>query len=273
MRTDVIFTTVCISDDLLDINRRQFKGTHHYFQAANILVNSVLKYTGASIIVVTDIPEEFKFQDRVIVYDIRELTDEPTLVHGYFNLHLKRFALKKAFDRNETYVVYLDCDVFLDNHMSYELFNELDSMDVDVIGKLGVSNIRGMNEVSSMVVDTKIKEFGTAWNDKFFEATLPFEFFLIFKKNIDKQTKFFETWSLIAEQSLRLDQPTYADSYYMGCSILNAEMKQLNLVTHGSQISTEFLQNLRIIHGDMVNTIDIVKLEVFDYDTLLRRMK
>jgi hypothetical protein len=274
MRTDVIFTTVCVGHPLLEETRYQSKGENHYFQVANILVHSVLKYSDAKIIVVTDMPDLFVEHERLIVYDIRELTDEPLIVHGYFNYHLKRIALQKAFERPETYTVYLDCDVFLSNQMPEEVFTFMDSHNYDVGGRLGgESSIRNMLEYNIPEASAKIQEFGDAWDDIYYDAILPHETFLLFKKNEEKQRKFLRTWDAIAKNSLAINRRIYADSYYIGASILNAGMSRLCFTINGTDETNNFLHNLNIIHYNCVNTIYVTEIEPFDYHALLDRMK
>lgn len=273
MRDDIVFTTICVSGNDLNIERYQWKGENHYFQVANILVHSVLKFSNAKIVVVTDTPEQFEKHPRVFVYDIRTLTSEPLIKEGYFNYHLKRFALQKAFERPEKYVVYLDCDVFLSSKMPENVFYEMDQMEADVLGRLGNASIRDMLGLNIQEASIKVKEFGSAWKDEYYDATLPHETFFIFKKNEQKQKMFLDTWDGITQQSLKTHRRIYADSYYIGCSILNSNMNKIEITTGVSAGGLQFLHNLNIIHDDAVNSIYIIKLEPFDYEKLLHRMK
>lgn len=272
MRNDIIFTTLCIGNELLDAQRRQFKGTDHYFEVADILVRSVLKNTNHSINVVTDIPDRFIKSDRVIVHDIRELTDEPMLSDGYLNFHLKRFALKTAMSTTYKYVVYFDCDVFIET-FSDKLFERLDMVNCDVAARLGgnESPIRSLLNTNG-VAEEKIKEFGELWSESFFDCTLPTETCLIFKKNEPLQNKMLEFWDLVAKESLSKNVFTYYDSYYIAASIAHANMAKIDFMTDFLDESTEFVEGLRIIHKDYVNTLYISPIELYDYKTLLQRV-
>jgi hypothetical protein len=193
MRSDIIFTTVCVGHRKLESSRFQSKGENHYLQVANILIHSVLKYSNAKIIVVTDDPEFFITHERVIIHDIYKLTDEPFIIDGYFNYHLKRIAIQKAFERPETYTVYLDCDVFLANQLPENIFTFMDSHDYDVGGRLGGNcTIQDMLDLNIPEASVKIEEFGNAWDDRYYEATLPHETVLLFKKHEEKQKKFLQ---------------------------------------------------------------------------------
>lgn len=271
--SNFIFTTVCIGGFGLDKDRMQFKGENHYFEVANILVHSVLKHSNAKIIVVTDIPDLFVKNDRVIVYNINDLTDEPLLFHGYFNYHLKRIAMKKAFEHPEKYSIYLDCDVFLGDNVSELVFNHLDSIDADVVGRFGASTIRGLLETGVAEAKLKIQEFGPEWKDEYLEASLPNETFFIFKKNFEKQDLFLKTWDRIAIESLKIDRAIYADSYYIGASVLNAEMEILNVDYGSHEEIVKFKYLLRIIHRENVNTADFLTIEPYNYKKLLEDLK
>jgi hypothetical protein len=274
MRNDVIFTTICVGHPSLEEDRFQSKGENHYYQVANILIHSVLKYSTSKIIVVTDMPDSFIKHERVIIYDIQELATEPLIIHGYFNYHLKRFALQKAFKQPETYAIYLDCDVFLSGKMPEDVFDFMDTQDYDVGGRLGgETTIQEMLDHHIPEAFGKIKEFGVAWEDIYYGAVLPHETFLLFKKNEEKQRIFLETWDNIAKNSIKSDRRIYADSYYIGASILKANMNRLCFTINGNDATSEFLHNLNIIHKDEVNTVYVTPIEPFDYHALLDRMK
>lgn len=272
MRTDIIFTTLCIGNELLDVQRRQFKGTDHYFEVADILIRSVLKNTTHSINVVTDMPDRFIKCDRVIVHDIRKLTDEPMLSDGYLNFHLKRFALKTAMNTAYKYVVYFDCDVFIET-FNDKLFESLDVVNCDVAGRLGgdEASIRSLLNTNG-VPEQKIEEFGNLWSESFFDCTLPTETCLIFKKNEPLQNKMLQFWDLVAKESLSKNVFTYYDSYYIATAIKHANMAKIDFMTDLREESTEFIEGLRIIHKDYVNTLSISPIELYNYKTLLQRV-
>lgn len=273
MRDDIIFTTICISDPVLDQHRGHFRGEYYYVETANILISSVLKNTNHSIIVVTDVPEKFTSSDRVIIHDITKLTDEPRLIERYMNFHLKRYALKTAFKSSYKYVVYLDCDLFIEK-FNEDIFAWMDLRNVDVAGKLGITDIRAMLETSAC--KQKITQFGHLWNDEFLSATLPFEMFLVFKKNEQKQSLFIDMWDKIALESLKYEIDTIYDSYYIGTAIHYAKMNKLNLQQSVDlellDITQNFFNGLRVIHSGHVCTFDIVQLEKFNYKTLLDKI-
>lgn len=273
MRDDIIFTTVCISDPELDQQRTHFRGKYYYVRTANILINSVLKNTTHSIIVITDVPDQFIKSDRVIVRDIKELTKEPRLIQGYMNFHLKRYAMKLGFEDSHKYVVYLDCDLFIEN-FNEDLFTWMDSRDVDIAGKLGAGDIRSM--LGTSTCEEKIKQFGSVWSDDFLTATLPFELFFVFKKNEQKQKLFIDMWDKIATESLHHNIATVYDSYYIGVAIQQSRMNKVNLQQSTDlellHITHNLFDGLRVIHSDHVCTFDIVRLEPFNYTTLLNRL-
>lgn len=273
MRNDIIFTTVCISDPALDEARGHFRGEYYYTETANILVNSVLKNTNHNIIVVTDVPEKFIRSDRVIVHDIRQLSSEPKLINRYMNFHLKRYAMKLAFESSYKYTVYLDCDLFIEK-FNEDIFDWMDVRDVDVAGKLGVTTIDTMQYTSVGI--EKIQQFGPHWNDDFLNATLPFELFLIFKKNEKKQKLFMDLWNRVALESLNHDITTLYDSYYIGTSIQHSQMNKLNLQQSDDEDllnrTDRLFDGIRVIHAGHVCTFDIVQLEKFSYKTLMDRI-
>jgi hypothetical protein len=269
MRSDIIFTTLCISRPDLDYERGHFRGEYYYAYATNALINSVLKTTELSIVVVTDVPDMIQISDRVLVYDIRALTNEPRMINRYMNFHLKRYALKQAFELNFKYVVYLDCDILL-KKFDVELFDYLDTIDVDVCGKLGVANIRSF--IDTIIAQQKIIQFGPYWNDDFLNAILPFEMFFIFKQNQQKQALFMDIWDRVAIESIKYDILTLYDSYYFGVAMYYAKMNKLNLQEVHEEyllhLTNEFFDNFRILHDWNVCTIQIDKIKSFSYDEL-----
>lgn len=273
MRNDIIFTTICISDPALDEYRGHFRGKYYYVETANILINSILKNTRHSIIVVTDVPEKFTSSERVIIRNIKEFTDEPRLVQRYMNFHLKRYAIKTGFDSPHEYVVYLDCDLFIEK-FNEEIFTWMDSRNMDVAGKLGITDIRAM--LDTPACKQKITQFGHLWSDEFLSATLPFEMFLVFKKNEQKQRLFIDFWDKVAVESLKYKIDTLYDSYYIGTAIYYARMNKLNLQQSTDlellDITQSFFNGLRVIHSGHVCTFDIVQLEQFNYKTLLDKL-
>jgi hypothetical protein len=158
--------------------------------------------------------------------------------------------------------------------MPEEVFTFMDSHNYDVGGRLGgESSIRNMLEYNIPEASAKIQEFGDAWDDIYYDAILPHETFLLFKKNEEKQRKFLRTWDAIAKNSLAINRRIYADSYYIGASILNAGMSRLCFTINGTDETNNFLHNLNIIHYNCVNTIYVTEIEPFDYHALLDRMK
>lgn len=287
MRNDVIFTTICINGSNLDEDRTHQRGWRHYIETTRIFISSVLKHSNGKIVLVTDVPDEFESNERVIIYDIRQMTNEPFIVRGYFNLHLKRWCLKKAFEFKENYVIYMDCDVFLSEQLSVGVLDELDSITFDVAGRLGLEcAIKAMQQTTTMsrsVIESfeKVKEFGSAWSDEYVNAMLPNELFFIFKRNDVKQSIFLDTWDAIAEQSIKYltdsDKPTYADSYYFGCSIFASNMNTLELVldlsAESHSLARLFYESIKVIHANNINSINFGSREPYDYITLLNRMK
>jgi hypothetical protein len=269
VRSDIIFTTICISNPDLDYERGHFRGEYYYAYATNALIDSVLTHTSLSIVVVTDVPEKIKTSDRVLVHDIRTLTNEPRLINRYMNFHLKRYALKQAFQMNFKYVFYLDCDILLKT-FNVDLFNYLDTVDVDVCGKLGTSTIRYFD--GTEILKEKIKQFGPYWNDEFLNATLPFEMFFIFKQNQKKQALFMDIWDRVAIESTKYDILTLCDSYYFGVAMYYAKMNKLNLQEvceeYLLRVTNKFFDNFRILQDWNVCTIQIDKIKSFSYDEL-----
>lgn len=267
MRNDIVFCTIAIGSDVLESQRVQFKGANHYIQVTNILAKSVLKNTNNDLVVVTDCPDDIIKHERIIVFDINTLTNEPHIVKGYFNYHLKRFAMQKGFEQNKKYTIYVDCDVFIEEPLEDAVFDYLDNTDFDVLARFG-SHVDPTRDHWS--VKHKLLEYGDFWKDEYKMARLSNETFFCFKQS-DKQKLFIESWNKVANRSLQVIQENdfyvYADSYYISTSIIDAQMEPLQVSEHTSKI----IEQLRIIHSDFVNSLYIEKLYPYNYNELFRR--
>jgi hypothetical protein len=275
MRDDIVFTTLCICGEDIDQNRTHFFGKLHYYKVCNILAHSIISKTKSSLVIVTDKPHLFVNHDRIKLINIYDLTNDELIKSGYMDFHLKRFALEQAFLMNKKYTVYMDCDVFIEN-FNYDVFDYLDSIQFDVMGKYMISNVQG--RAKDPFIQEKIKEFGILWSDKFKSSPLPQEILILFKQNDEyKQKKFIEFWNILARHYKSVSVPTCFDSIFFGASIIESDMIFLD-VTHNNLTGIEkekinqFVYGFRLIHADFVNSMDNVHIEKYDYETLLQRV-
>lgn len=269
MRDDIVFTTLCICGEEVDSERVHFRGRHYYYQTCNILMHSVLKNTHSSLIIVTDRPDLFTSHERIKLVNIRDLTDEDLIKGGYMNFHLKRFAFEQGFLTDKKYTIYFDCDIFIDK-FNYKLFDVLDKEDFDISGKTGTSSVEERMDHPATL--EKIQQFDDLWNEKFFKMLLPHELFFIFKKNEAKQKMFMEFWNKLAAKYKDFKLATYGDCFYIGAAVMESEMIPLNLVLFAHDEVGEFMNGLRLIHSNHVNTIDAAILEKYEYEPLLQRV-
>lgn len=279
MRDDIVFTTLCITGENLDENRMHFLGKLHYYKVCNILIQSVLNKTNNTLVIVTDQPELFIKHDRIKLINVYDLTDEDLIKAGYMNFHLKRLAIEQGFLMRKKYTIYLDCDVFIEN-FNIEIFNYLDSISFDVMGNYMRKNELGARrEEPSMKLF--IEQFKNVLPDKFTEAPLPQEILLIFNNEgcDSKQKSFINFWNKLAIHHNKIHTITYNDSFFIGVSIIYANMNFADMkyhmdITGGSDESkiATFINGFRLIHANLVNSMQNVFIEDFDYESLLTRV-
>lgn len=85
-----------------------------------VAINKLIKSTMGSnipVIIITDRPSDFDIFPHVQAYNINEFQDSRLLIHSYFDFDfsIKRFALKKAYEKGYNKILLCDVDTVIDD--------------------------------------------------------------------------------------------------------------------------------------------------------------
>ena len=261
---DFVFTTIAVGHPDLESQRGQTHGPDHIFKMSKVLINSILKYTTATILVITDMENRYQRHDRVIFKDIRSFTDQRIIRHGYFDFNLKRFAIKEASDMGKSYVIYLDADLHLNRNVE-KYMRDISSYDVDLWIPRPVNNIGGL--LQGDLREEVFGSMGDLWEDRYRDAPLPAETLLVFKNDIRKINIFIDTWSRFAEYIVKTDRLSQRESMYIGVGIMEAGMSMESLADKDLY---DLVNSFNIVHTNKVmNHGTYEMLGMLDYKELL----
>jgi hypothetical protein len=246
-----IIATLCVDP------KRIFATDNRYFTLARVLLDTYLKYTDFSILIVTNNVKFFDDYDReprVIIVDFDANFSDPMTACGYINMNLKRLPIKLASQLNFDIVYHNDCDCFItgwDDESYAAALAEDYEFYMPTVYHEG-NRIDGLR-LDIPIIDAKIKieyeDSGICYPD-IGGAPHMSETRILFKNN-DKMKLFVKYWDRIAsanDQKYR-NNVCYAttDGVYFGTCAWYAKMKIARM-----NPNFMFTNNCRIHHGERI---------------------
>jgi len=224
-----LFVTLAINEEAIH---------QDYINSSLQLIDSVLKHTNHSILIVTDEPDKYIPTERVMTRHLADITDEPILSAGVFNMHLKRIPIRLGYELGYDRVIFCDADVRFDSWDVSEL------PDVDIMYKAGSSTLEGLKEHPSAKqwINQKLTEMGDLWYPELGKSPHICEVIVLFKR--EKLGKFLDFWDKIVSN---YENPyTYYDGFYFGVCITHSGMSSFNL--QYKPVGIKFLDRIKVYH-------------------------
>lgn len=211
-----------------------------YIDKCNTLIQSVLKFTNVNIYVITD--DIFAFGNyygaRVILIDIRQLTQDPFEVNNIFNYNLKYYCFKHCVLNTEyNTIIYMDCDSFLfgwDVNFMYQ------------IKELNGIIARSRDNISNMMDDNIVSNKIYALQQHGIHFPLIIENILILKRH-HSVNNFIEVWGEIINQSLLLRCTPFMEAIEFGIAAFKTSTPIHNINYR------PFSDNFRTLHHDKIH--------------------
>ena len=222
--------------------------SNQYFKRSKILIDSVLKHTNFSILMLTDKPDKFNYNnERVFIRDFNELyPDEPKEVYGTFNFNLKRYPIKLCSELNFNYIFYNDCDCFYSGWHNESYLKMLEE-DFDVYYatfyphhtvRVQIDNPKDHPNTGRRV--NSVKE---AVTEEMLDAVLGVETRMLYKNN-DKLKVMLDKWDEISRLCEKADECTHPESTFFCMAGQHAKMKAT-----GVSRQIEIANYCNMIHG------------------------
>lgn len=230
----ILFTLLCI-----DTNH------HMYIDACRSLINEILEKTSHNILLSTNSINSFRDLNNNSRIYIRDNISETTNILKYggeFNYNLKYLAFKNI-PTNYDAIIYLDCDIKLDNwtdeseELIYKTISqyEIGATRTNCLLKDEVEylNSTGSSLFSHKITAYKIRETYPN-NDPIYNSQLPSEHFLILKNNPEKIKCFCDEWSNLNSylQSINGGNGSWGDGFEIGIAANKAGMTKIVEITH-----------------------------------------
>jgi hypothetical protein len=212
---------------------------------AKRMIESYLEHTNFDIVIVTDNPSSFNELDtnRVKIVDYDNHFDECKKISGFFNYHLKRYAISVAKEFEYDVIYYVDCDTYIIGWDDESFKNKCEE-DFDIAFVSHASPALGDLRTHYKHFQDKIDlEYEGLYYDELDMAPNPAETHVLIKNN-EKLTKFLEFWDKVSKNN-KHNNPTYHDGVYFGTSGIYADMKMI-----GMNHQSKFTEFSRISHGD-----------------------
>lgn len=212
---------------------------------AKRMIESYLEHTNFDIVIVTDNPSSFNELDinRVKIVNYDNHFDECKNISGFFNYHLKRYAILVAKEFEYEIIYYVDCDTYIigwDN----ESFKNKCEEDFDIAFVSHASPALGDLRRDYKHFQDKIDlEYEGLYYDELDMAPNPAETHVLIKNN-EKLSNFLEFWDKVSKNN-KHNNPTYHDGVYFGTSGVYAGMKMV-----GMNHQSTFTEFSRISHGE-----------------------
>jgi len=216
-----IVCSVLINEERAEENR--------YDLRTKLLIESTLKFTNFDILIVTDIPDRFNYNnDRVIIKDFhKEFPDEPKRVDNLFNYNVKRLPIKICSNLDYDYVFYNDCDCFFSD-WDEDSFKQMIDEGYDVYYATFYPHHTVNDQLSKPESHPKTKEridkVKDIITDDMLDAVLAVETRMLYK-NSDKLKVMIDTWDLLAKRCVETDNRVNPESTWFCMAHQKAKMK------------------------------------------------
>jgi len=145
-----------------------------------------------------------------------------------FFLNLKVLSLKYCLDKEYDYIIYNDADWRMTENFSedklFNLFNHMEKNDLDFVFERPSKIGDYKKDMSNCFFDRKMYDYHVFEHDKWDEAHVVNEQFLVFRNNW-KFRYFVRRWEEFLWYSIHNNIRNYPDGFDIGVSALEANMK------------------------------------------------
>ena len=145
-----------------------------------------------------------------------------------FYLNLKVLSLKYCLDKGYDYIIFNDADWRMTNNFSedklFNLFNHMKDNDLDFLFERPAKIGDHKKDMSGCFFDRKMSDYNVFEHNKWDEAHVVNEQFLVFKNNW-KFRFFVRRWEEFLWYSIKNDIRNYPDGFEIGVSALESDMK------------------------------------------------
>lgn len=143
---------------------------HNYHLISKSLLDSFLKFTTDSLLLVLTDDANFyqsysQYQNIIILEDKELVTGVPSV-----NLNVKYRLLQKAYEYNPEYIILVDCDAYITDHIDNEWFRDL-PVGINVV----IGDVQPASKIQNPTIRKKLLAFNPDENHKYFlfrEGTL-----------------------------------------------------------------------------------------------------
>lgn len=236
--TKISFVTLAIGED--------------YLEKALLLVQSVIKFTGSTIYVVTDCVERATihrnyFGDRMVVVDITEYDNFVPTIEGKFNYHLKAIAIHKISRITNNIMVYVDADTFV--------FGWDKSISRYLLGYENVIMARFRELISdntslSQFIPDKAKKYNIDY--KTIDVPLAVETIMVITRG-EVSKSFIDKWYEISDFAIANSYDPFIEAFELALAIKETNMNFLNVNNR-----TPFADSFRTLHNGKIISTNII---------------
>lgn len=211
-----------------------------YIDRSITLIQSILKFTNASIYVLTDDISAFGsyYGHRVVPIDINSLTTNPFQIKNIFNYNLKYYCFQYCVNNTDyKTIIYMDSDSFLfgwNVNFMYEIR--------DLYGLIA----RSRELISNMMDDNVVNEKITLLQHHDVQFPLVIENILILQRDY-RTNDFIKLWGEIVTLSLKLECSPFMEAIELGIA---AHLTSMNV--HDINYRS-FSDNFRTLHHDKIH--------------------
>ena len=207
-----IFTTLAVGDSYLD-------------NAIECYTN-FSKRCGADFNITTNEQKEVDPRINVDLFTLDKYEDNHP---GFsFYLNLKVLSLKYCIDKGYDYIIFNDADWRMTDGFNEQkilnTFNYMEDNDIDFLFERPARIGDHKRDMQNCFFDRKLKDYNVFDHDKWDDAHVVNEQFLIFKNNW-KFKFFIQRWEQFLWYSIQNDIRNYPDGFEIGVSALEAQMK------------------------------------------------
>ena len=231
----ISFITIAIGDE--------------YIEKVNILIQSVLKFTNADIIVYTDKLESFTYAKHyygrnLIVNDVTTLDGYVDFINGIFNYHLKAIVMYDAYAYLKSNLIYVDADTFLfgwDASMSRYIMGYEDTL----LFRFRENVNENVNLINFLT--PKAQAHGVNLED--IDKPLAVENIMVFTTG-ELTQKFLNEWKHISLFAIENNINPFIESFELALAI-----KNVNMNIHNVNSRVPFVDSFRTLHqGKIIAT-------------------